>query len=242
MDRLTNAEELLDGPLDDPEVLAGNLRDLRRVNRLLGGVRLSRLAIDRLTFGAPSGDPGRSPDVLLLDVGTGGADIPIALLADARRRGRRLRIVGIDARPEIIDAAYAARPGLASVPGLTLAASDGRSLPYPDRSFDIVHASLVTHHLEPQDAMALLAEMARVARIGVVVNDLDRGRLRWCGAWLIAHLLTRNAYTRNDGPLSVRRAYTRRETRDLLASAGLRPVAELRDVLRHRYAIAAVRG
>jgi ubiquinone/menaquinone biosynthesis C-methylase UbiE len=242
MDRLTNAEELIDGVLDEPEVLAGNLRDLRRVNRLLGGVRLSRLAVDRLTFGAPSSDPGRSPDVLLIDVGTGGADIPVALLADARRRGRRLRIVAVDDRQEIIDAAYVARPGLASVPGLTLAASDGRSLPYPDRSFDIAHASLVIHHLEPADATALLAEMSRIARIGVVVNDLERGLLRWCGAWLIANLLTRNPYTRHDGPLSVRRAYTRREARELLANAGLRPVAELRDVLRHRYAIAAVRG
>ena len=38
MDRRTDATELLDGPLDDPAALAGNLRDLRRVNRWLGGV------------------------------------------------------------------------------------------------------------------------------------------------------------------------------------------------------------
>ena len=32
--------------------------------------------------------------------------------------------------------------------------------------------------------------MGRVARLGVVVNDLDRGRLGWIGAWLLGHLLT----------------------------------------------------
>ena len=49
--------------------------------------------------------------------------------------------------------------------------------------------------------------MARVARLGIVVNDLDRTRLGWLGAWLIGRLLTGNPYTRIDAPLSVRRAY-----------------------------------
>src|SRR4029453_17657287 len=48
MDRLTDGVELLDGPLDDPDVLAGNLRDLRWINRRLGGVELSASAIDAL--------------------------------------------------------------------------------------------------------------------------------------------------------------------------------------------------
>ena len=43
---------------------------------------------------------------------------------------------------------------------------------------------MVVHHLEPADAVALLREMARVARLGVVVNDLVRGRLYWAGAWV----------------------------------------------------------
>ena len=59
----------------------------------------------------------------------------------------------------------------------------------------------------PDEAVRLLREMARVARLGVVVNDLDRSRLGWVGAWLLGHLLTGNRYTRHDAPLSVRRAY-----------------------------------
>lgn len=233
MQRLANAAELLDGPLDDPGALAGNLRDLRRINRLLGGIRLSRLAIAALADGSTG-------DLTLLDVGTGGADIPVALLADARRRGRRLEIVAVDARPEVLAAAASIRPGIATTPGLTLAVSDGRSLPYPDAAFDIAHASLVLHHAADEEAVALLREMARVARVGVVVNDLSRARIHWIGAWLIANLLTRNAFTRHDAPLSVRRAYRPDEMRDLLERAGLRPVAHVGGFLGHRYAIAAV--
>lgn len=232
MERLADVEELLDGPLDDPDVLTGNLVDLRRINRLLGGVRLSRLAVDRLTNGAN--------EISILDVGTGGADIPVALLADARRRGRGLRVVAIDSRAEVIAAAKAARPSLDAIAGLQLELADGRSLPYADGSFDVAHCSMVVHHLAPAEAASLLREMARVARSGIVVNDLARSRPAWLWARLITNLLTRNPYTRNDAPLSVRRAYTRREMRGLLSDAGLKPVAEFGDLFGHRYAIAAV--
>lgn len=233
MDRASNALELLDGPLDDRAALVGNLRDLRLINRWLGGVALSAAAIEALA--------AHRGDLSILDVGTGGADIPIALLADAARRGVRVQVVGLDSRPEILDAAALAAPAVTSTPGLALRVGDGRSLPYPDRSFDVVHASLVLHHLEPADASVLLTEMARVARLGIVVNDLDRGRLAWLGAWLLGHLLTTNRYTRHDAPLSVRRAYRLDEMLALIRSVDLAPVRTIRGLLGHRYAIAAVR-
>ncbi|MFL5675280.1 MAG: methyltransferase domain-containing protein [Chloroflexota bacterium] len=232
MDRLTDATELLDGPLDDPATLAGNLRDLRLINERLGGVDLSAAAIDALA--------AHRPELSLLDVGTGGADIPIALLERAAARGRRLSVVGVDSRAEVLAAAVVARPELTSTEGLELHVGDGRSLPYPDGSFDVAHCSLVVHHCTPDEAVSLFREMRRVARLGVVVNDLDRRRIGWIGAWLLGHLLTRNRYTRHDAPLSVRRAYRARETAAMLRAAGLSPVRTIRASVRQRYAIAAV--
>ncbi len=232
MDRLIDGVEALDGPLDDPVALAGNLRDLRRINRWLGGVRLTDEAIDALA--------AHRGDLSILDVGTGGADIPVALLAMARRRGRTWRVVGVDSRPEVLAAARVASPTIAGVEGLELQLGDGRSLPFRDRSFDVVHASLVLHHLEPDDAARLIGEMARVARLGIVINDLHRGRLAWVGAWLLGHLLTGNQFTRRDAPMSVRRAYTAPEVAAMLRAADLSPVRTIRGFLDHRYAIAAV--
>ncbi|MEA2609495.1 MAG: hypothetical protein QOJ75_1738 [Chloroflexota bacterium] len=232
MERLTNAMELLDGPLDEPRTLDGNLRDLRRVNRWLGGVALSAAAIDALS--------AHRADLTLLDVGTGGADIPMALIGLAAGRRRRLRVVGIDSRPEVLAAALRIRPAATTAGDLELHVGDGRALPYADRSFDVAHASLVLHHLEPPAAIELLREMGRVARLGVVVNDLDRTRLGWVGAWLLGHLLTGNRYTRHDAALSVRRAYRPREMTDLMRTAGLRPVRTRRGTFGQRYAMAAV--
>jgi len=231
MDRLTGVAEHLDGDLGDTDALVGNLRDFARLNRLSGGTRLSRKAIERL---------GAAREVsTILDVGTGGADIPVALLAAARRSGRDLTITATDSRPEVLDAARTARPGIDRLDGLQLAVADGRSLPYPDAAFDVAHASLVLHHLEPDDAVAFLRELRRVARVGVVVNDLIRAPHFWIGAWLVVHAAARSRFTRHDGPLSVRRAYTRRELRDLLTKANLEPVATVVGFAGHRVAIAA---
>jgi len=234
MDRLVHGHELLDGPLDDEAALAGNLRDLARINRWLGGVRLSRQALAVLVGRAfPEGPP---PAIDVIDVGTGGADIPMALV-DRGVRGSAVRATGVDVRPEVV---AAARRRIGDRP-IDIRVADGQALPFSDGAFDVAHASLVLHHLEEDAAIALLAEMSRVARIGVIVNDLERARIHWLGAWLIGHLLTANRLTRVDAPMSVRRAWTRPEMRGLLDRAGLRPTAEAGGLLGHRYAIAAVR-
>lgn len=232
MDRLASTPEYLDGPLDDVRELAQNLRDMGRANRLLGGTDLSRGAIAALL-------DRDVRTIRLLDVGTGGADIPLALLAEWRRRGLDGHVTAVDSRSEVLAAAIAARPELQHASGLELVRADGLGLPFEDRAFHLAHASLVLHHLEPDGALRLLGEMARVSSIGIVINDLARGRAAWLGAWLLAHAFTANRLTRHDGPLSVRRAYTLAEARRLVSDAGLRPEHEASAIAGHRWVIAA---
>ena len=234
MDRLSGAEELLDGPLDDRRALVGNLHDLARINRRFGGIRISAQAIEVLA-------PGRAP-ISVLDVGTGGADIPLALIDRGRAAGRLLTVTGIDSRPEVLEAAAIADPRVTATGELALHVGDGRTLPYPDASFDLVHASLLVHHLEPEAARAVLAEMGRVARLGVILNDVVRGWPGWVGAWLFGHLLTRNRFTRYDAPTSVRRGYTVSEMTALLAAAGMRVEQRFDAVGGHRVALVARRN
>jgi ubiquinone/menaquinone biosynthesis C-methylase UbiE len=234
MERLSETEELLDGSLADQRALVGNLRDLARANRWLGGTRLSSRVIEALAPGTAAID--------VLDVGTGGADIPLALIERGRSAGRLVRVTGIDLRPEVLAAAAVVDRRITATRELTLHVGDGRSLPYPDGSFDVAHASLVLHHMDPAAARSLLAEMARVARRGVVVNDLVRTRRSWLGAWLLGHLATTNRFTRHDAPLSVRRAYTVSELTALLAAAGLRVEQRIDGLFGHRVALGARRN
>jgi ubiquinone/menaquinone biosynthesis C-methylase UbiE len=239
MRRLVAARELLDGDLTDARVLDGNLRDLARVNRRFGGTSLSLRAIRSLLEDARSRG-AEVDEVRVLDVGTGAADIPLEIVR--KRAGwPAARVIAVDSRPEIVGAARRVNPALASRDDVELHIADGRSLPYADGAFDVAHASLVLHHLGEDDAVTFLGELARIGGLGVVVNDLQRGRLEWLGAWLVLHALTRNRFTLHDGPLSVRRAYTRAETARLLERAGLREVAWHVGFGGHRWAVAAVR-
>jgi hypothetical protein len=54
----------------------------------------------------------------------------------------------------------------------------------------------------------------------LIVSDLRRSRLAYAGVWLGTHLVCRSPFTRHDGPVSVRRAYTLDELRALSRRAG----------------------
>jgi ubiquinone/menaquinone biosynthesis C-methylase UbiE len=237
LDRLADHPEILDGPVRDDARLRRSLRDLRRVNRWLGGNALSQVALAhllRLEAARSRSSGGPDTAVRVLDVGTGLGDIPVALLEWSERRGIALEVEAVDSREETVAAAHDA---YGDVRGLRLRVADGRSLPYPDGAFDVAHTSLMAHHLEPQELAACLGELRRVARLGVVVNDLDRTRFALAGAWLVTRLFTRSPITRNDGPLSVRRAYRPSELSRIASQVGLTESARFTGLLGYRYAL-----
>jgi len=100
---------------------------------------------------------------------------------------------------------------------------DALDMPFDDGAFDVVTCSLMLHHFEPAAATAVLAEMRRVSARVVIVNDLIRAWHPWLFARVVGPVITRNPLTRNDGPVSVLRAYTREELLKLLNAAGLTP-------------------
>jgi ubiquinone/menaquinone biosynthesis C-methylase UbiE len=208
------AEELLDRAGHDPAELAANLRDIRIVNRLAGGVATVLCHLPGLLSQLPRGRP-----VEILDLATGCGDIPLSLVAWAQRQGRPLHLTVTDRSPEIL---AEARRTLGGVPGVTFSVCDARAVPMPERSFDVVLCSLALHHFAPEEAVQVLREMDRLSRTGFIVNDIRRSLPGFLAAWSASRFATRNRLTRHDMPLSVLRAYTPDELRALLRQAGIR--------------------
>lgn len=207
------ATELLDRDGHDPNELAANLADIRRVNRLGGGTRVVLRHLRELVEPIPWERP-----VDVLDLGCGSGDIPLAVAAWLRRRNREARVIAADASAEVL---AIARHQVGERPEIALARFDARNVALPDRAVDVVLCSLTLHHLDPEDAVRLLREMRRLARVGFIVNDVERSAAGFAVAWAASRLGTRNRLTRHDMPLSVRRAYTVDEVRELLAEAGI---------------------
>src|SRR5438105_1671282 len=86
-----------------------------------------------------------------------------------------------------------------------------------------LHAREVAREYLDQPRLDVV-EMRRVARRGVVVNDFRRGRLAFAVSAMTVLGLARARYTRHDGVLSARRAYTLDELDELAAAAGLRRI------------------
>ena len=60
-------------------------------------------------------------------------------------------------------------------PGLTFRRADGRALPFPDASFDVVHSSAVLEHVGSADNQAtFVSELVRVARRVVFLTTPNR--------------------------------------------------------------------
>src|SRR6185436_20758573 len=110
-----------------------------------------------------------------------------------------------------------------------------------DASFDFVTSSLVFHHFPEAPAASLLAEMARVARRAVLVNDLERHRVPWAVITVLA-ALGRNRMVRHDGPLSVLRGWRPHELLTLARSQGLGRRARVSRLFPYRLVLVVERG
>ena len=119
--------------------------------------------------------PYLKPGMTLLDVGCGPGTIT-AGLAEAVAPGV---VAGIETSAEIVAAAESTVGGPTGPANLRFEVADVFDLPYPEQSFDVVHAHQVLQHLA--DPVAALVAMRRVTKPGglVAVRDADYSGMFW---------------------------------------------------------------
>jgi SAM-dependent methyltransferase len=204
--------EIMDQPDLNPERHIQALRALARINFLSAsaGILWPELAALARRM-AP-----RVPRIL--DVATGGGDLPIRLWRRARQSRLDLRIEGCDISPVALEHARAAAVR-AAVP-IRFFEHDALSGP-PLEGYDAAFCSLFLHHLDEEQAVAFLRRMADSASHLVLVNDLERSRMGLLLAHVAGRLLTSSDVVRVDGPRSVAGAFTREEAHAVAERAGL---------------------
>jgi ubiquinone/menaquinone biosynthesis C-methylase UbiE len=221
--------EWLDDPDADPALVQKSLVFIKWVNRVLGYTRVIVRKLDDF-----SAQWKRGQTIRVLDVGTGAADIPLAILRWADERGLKVQVVGLDINPVI--ARVAARA--ANDPRLSIVRGDAMNLPFANGSFDYAITSMFLHHLDDAGAERTLAEMGRVAKGGVVVSDLLRMYHAYWAIWLLT--LFSNPMVKHDARVSVAQAFNRMEILALRNRAGLR-FARYSTPIRHRFVLSGER-
>src|SRR5688572_6759334 len=125
-----------------------SLRDLRRINRYFGGVRIYRALVRRFT------------PMSILDIGTGTSDL-LESVPEVRTR------IGLDFK---IDHLLFLREGSR----VFRVVGDAQRLPFRSGAVDLVTSAHFFHHFSREENAAILGESLRVARRGVAVNDTRR--------------------------------------------------------------------
>jgi len=222
-------EELLDAGEGTDEDVARSLSDLRRVNRFLGGKKVLLRAISSCLRGTGLAQ------VSLLDVGTGSADMPMAVVEKCKLLGLDTFVAAVDISERNL---RVSRSQLGVSSDIHLVRADSLRLPFAARSFDFVTASLFLHHFRDDDVVRLLADFGRIARRGVIVNDLVRNVVPYYFARITGPILAASFLTRNDGPVSVLSGFTADEIKDLAERAGLK-VRKVRRVFPYRLLLIA---
>jgi hypothetical protein len=204
--------ELMDDPALAGAELQRNLDELERINRRLGGYQTLRAGLDWVY--RKGGFPGDRP-AEVIDLGSGAGDNLREMGHWFQRRGLPVRLTGLDFHPFMLSEARR-RLG-ADWMGNWL---QGDALEADYRPFDWATASLFCHHLDDEQLSALVARL-RQAGTGLIVNDLHRHPLAYAGIWSLTRLFPASYLVRNDGPLSVRRAFRRADWQHLLQRAGV---------------------
>lgn len=200
--------ELLDDPSVPAAVMTRSMKDVERANYVFGGLRAA-LAELKTALSETRGS------ATMLDVGTGAGDIAESSRDMAGQRGVALRTIGFDSSEALLRTHRARNDWL--VVGSAL------QLPFADRSVDIVMCSQLLHHFPEVDAVAVIREMNRVARVRVVISDLRRSWIAAGGLWLASFVLGFHSVSRHDGVVSVMRGFLPQELAGLVEAAIGRP-------------------
>jgi len=200
------AVEEMDRPDCDPVKLDRTYAQFSLVNAVVSGWRRTYTSLIRPAFSADRTNT-------LLDIGSGGGDVPRALARWARRDGFRLELTAID--PDARAHAYAtARPPL---PGLSFRRALSSELVAEGGVFDAVVSNHVLHHLGPEELRGLLDDTERLTTRVAVHSDIRRHPLGYA-LFSVGTLPLPGSFIREDGLASIRRSYTPAELRQFVAA------------------------
>ncbi len=204
--------EIMDDLQCQGEVVNQTLRELEFINRWLGGNAVTLEGVKQLTRGHTS-EP-----FFIADLGCGGGDM-LKLLAEwGRINNRSLKLVGIDANPHIIEFA---RNNCGSYPEISFEILDIFLPEFQQKKYDIIMGTLFYHHFDNTVLVGFFAKLIHQARLGVVINDIHRHWLAYYSIRILTKFFSKSSMVKFDAPLSVLRAFTRKELIEILERAGI---------------------
>ncbi|HEX3019483.1 MAG TPA: hypothetical protein VHP36_04245 [Chitinispirillaceae bacterium] len=194
----SSTSELMDSPFCDQLMLLRTVHQFEYINFYLSGIRslLKRTLVSHMK------KEGRK-SYTIIDLGSGGCDIPIWLFKTALQQSINLIIYCIEYNKII--ASYAADK-CKIFNGINIVVGNVFDV-LKEYEADYVISNHFIHHLPDQIIIKLLKIVNSQSRNGFVINDLKRSRTSLFFFFLIGSVFFRNSFTLVDGLKSISRGF-----------------------------------
>jgi len=206
--------EIMDDLLCSGEVVNQTLRELEFINHWLGGNHVTIRALNKLLK-----NHDRSHEITIADLGCGSGDMLRLIDRWATKNNFNVKLIGIDANPHII--AFAKNRSL-DFPKIEFKALDIFSEEFQNLRFDIVIGTLFYHHFSNDLLTNFFDRLKHHVTLGLVINDIHRHPLAFYSIKFLTGLFSKSSMVKFDAPLSVLRAFTKKEIVKILEGAGLK--------------------
>ena len=195
------------------EVVDQTLRELDTINHWLGGNAVTVNGLQKLLDKVD-----HTKDISLVDLGCGSGEMLRLIAKQAMENGTQVKLIGIDANPNITSFAesHSRKYGNIQFESVNIFSKE-----FLQRKFDIVLATLFFHHFNDEQLIAFFRQLKSQARIGVVINDIHRHPFAFHSIRLLTKLFSKSDMVKFDAPLSVLRAFKKKELINILEKADI---------------------
>lgn len=206
-------KELMDDLECSGDVLEQTLRELKTINRWLGGNHVTTNGLAKIMKRHPK------DSYLIADIGCGGGDMIRVMNRWAQSQKLKVDFAGIDANRNIIDLAKVRLKELTNVRWQVQNVFEQEFL---NEKVDIVTCTLFTHHFTDQELIGLIQSFRAKASLGIVINDLHRHWFAYHSIRILTGLFSKSPMVRNDASLSVLRSFKKGDLERILREAGIK--------------------
>jgi 2-polyprenyl-3-methyl-5-hydroxy-6-metoxy-1,4-benzoquinol methylase len=187
-----------------------NMRELNIINTYLGGHNITLKGLKQLL-------PLHKNTILhIAEIGCGGGDNLNIIAQWCNKNNIKVQLTGIDINANCI--AYA-QQRYAHLPCTWVVQSYEAYL--ANNKVDIIFSSLFCHHFTQQQIIPMLQVMQHSSRLGFFINDLHRHQLAYYSIKLITQLFSKSYLVKHDAPLSVLRAFVKKDWQQYIEQAQL---------------------
>ncbi|WP_025740492.1 methyltransferase domain-containing protein [Aquimarina pacifica] len=203
LDYRSNEAELMDDPAIEEEALKTALSDISRVNRLLGGNRITIRTVVNMIHRIPE-----SKKIVLLDLGCGDGEMIRAIAETCRKNKKNIELIGVDLNNKSLQYAKKLSKGY---PEISYQQQDILEMNAATFSCDIIICTLTLHHLTDTGIEKVMKKCTDLATLGVIINDLHRSKLAYYLFKIFSFFFIKGAIAKNDGLISIKRGFKKQE-------------------------------